>query len=116
MRKPIESLLIPLSGGMTPVSPLWDKVKTTPITALCYDSRLATEGTVFFCLVGKVSDGHTFAQAAYRRGCRFFVVERDIDLPDDTVIFTVPDTRAALADTAAEFYDHPERQIGRAHV
>ena len=111
MRKPIESLLIPLSGGMTPVSPLWDKVKTTPITALCYDSRLATEGTVFFCLVGKVSDGHTFAQAAYRRGCRFFVVERDIDLPDDTVIFTVPDTRAALADTAAEFYDHPERQI-----
>ena len=111
MRKPIESLLAPLTGGVAPVSPLWDKVRSAPITALCYDSRLATEGTVFFCLVGKVSDGHTFARAAYRRGCRFFVVERDANLPDDAVIFTVSDTRAALADTAAEFYDHPEREI-----
>lgn len=111
MRKPIVSLLTPLSGGIPPTSPLWDRVQNTPITALCYDSRLATEGTVFFCLVGKVSDGHTFAQSAYRRGCRFFVAERSLDLPPDAVIFTVPDTRAALADTAAEFYDHPERDV-----
>ena len=111
MRKPIESLLPVLSNGTPPASPLWDRIKTTPITALCYDSRLATEGTVFFCLVGKVSDGHTFALSAYRRGCRFFVVERELDLPDDAVIFTVPNTRAALADTAAVFYDHPEQKI-----
>ena len=111
MRKPIESLLPVLTGGAIPASLLRERVRTAPITALCYDSRLATEGTVFFCLVGKVSDGHTFALSAYRRGCRFFVAERELDIPDDAVIFTVPDTRAALADTAALFYDHPERSI-----
>ena len=111
MRKPMDRLLTALTGGAVPPSPLWDTVKTAPITALCYDSRLATEGTVFFCLVGKVSDGHTFALSAYRRGCRFFVAERELDLPADAVVFTVPDTRAALADTAAEFYDHPEREM-----
>ena len=111
MRKPIEGLLTVLTGGVAPASPLWEEVKASPITALCYDSRLATEGTVFFCLVGKVSDGHDFALSAYRRGCRFFVAERGLDIPDDAVIFTVPDTRAALADTAAAFYDHPERSI-----
>ena len=111
MRKPIEGLLTVLTGGAAPASPLWEEVKASPITALCYDSRLATEGTVFFCLVGKVSDGHDFALSAYRRGCRFFVAERGLDIPDDAVIFTVPDTREALADTAAAFYDHPERSI-----
>ena len=111
MRKPINSLLSVLSGGITPPSPHWDRVKDAPITALCYDSRLATEGTVFFCLVGKVSDGHTFALSAYRRGCRFFVAQREPDIPDDAVVFLVPDTRAALADCAAEFYGHPEREM-----
>ena len=66
---------------------------------------------MFFCLVGKVSDGHTFALSAYRRGCRFFVAERALDLPPDAAVFTVPDSRAAMADCAAEFYDHPERQM-----
>ena len=111
MRKPIESLLTTLAGGIAPTTPLWDSAKNAIITALCYDSRLATEGTVFFCLVGKVSDGHTFAPSAYRRGCRFFVAERELDLPAGAVVFTVPDARATLADTAAAFYDHPEREI-----
>ena len=65
MRKPIESLLIALTGGVAPAAPLWEARKAFPITALCYDSRLASEGTVFFCLVGKVSDGHEFALTAY---------------------------------------------------
>jgi UDP-N-acetylmuramyl pentapeptide synthase len=45
-----------------------------PVSILRYDSRLATAGTVFFCLVGKTADGHLFAPAAYRNGCRVFVV------------------------------------------
>ena len=111
MRKPIHTLFTALSDCSVPASSLWERVKDSPITALCYDSRLATEGTVFFCLVGKVTDGHTFALSAYRRGCRFFVAERALDLPYDAVVFTVPDSRAAMADCAAEFYDHPERQM-----
>ena len=111
MRKPLHALLAALPDSSVPVSPLWEQVKDAPITALCYDSRLATEGTVFFCLVGKVTDGHTFALSAYRRGCRFFVAERALDLPTDALVFLVPDSRATMADCAAEFYGHPERQM-----
>ena len=111
MRKPLHTLLAALPDSTVPASPLWEQVKDAPITALCYDSRLATEGTVFFCLVGKVTDGHTFALSAYRRGCRFFVAERALDLPTDALVFTVPDSRATMADCAAEFYGHPERQM-----
>ena len=86
---------------------LWEQV----ILALRYDSRLATAKTVFFCLVGKVSDGHLFAPSAYRNGCRVFVVQRQLDLPADAIQFLVPDTRRALADCSAAFYGHPEREI-----
>lgn len=83
----------------------------TLVSALRYDSRLATAGTVFFCLVGKTSDGHLYAPSAYRNGCRIFVVETPLELPEDALQIQVPDTRAALADCAAEFYDHPEREM-----
>ena len=86
---------------------LWDE----PVLALRYDSRLATAGTVFFCLVGKISDGHLYAPAAYRGGCRIFVVERVLELPRDALQIRVPNTREALADCAATYYEHPERQM-----
>ncbi len=89
----------------------WSKAWDEPITVLRCDSRLATAGTVFFCLVGKTADGHLYAPSAYRNGCRVFVVERALELPKDALQFQVPDTRAALADCAAEFYGHPERQM-----
>ena len=89
----------------------WDKVWDEPISMLRCDSRLATPGTVFFCLVGKTADGHLYAPSAYRNGCRVFVVEKPVELPKDALQFQVPDTRAALADCAAEFYGHPERQM-----
>ena len=111
MRKPIYRLFESLPEGVMLPAPHWEAVKNTPISALCYDSRLATEGTVFFCLVGKVTDGHTFALSAYRRGCRFFVAEHELEIPADAVILTVPDSREALADCAREFYDHPEREM-----
>ena len=88
-------------------APMWDE----PISMLRCDSRLATAGTVFFCLVGKSSDGHLYAPSAFRNGCRVFVVERQLELPKDALQFLVTDTRKALADCAAEFYDHPERQM-----
>lgn len=82
-----------------------------PLSALRYDSRLATGDTVFFCLVGKTADGHGYAGSAYRNGCRIFVAERQLDLPEDALCLTVSDTRVALADCSAEFYGHPERSM-----
>lgn len=81
------------------------------IESLCYHSGEATAGSMFFCLVGKTSNGHSYAAAAYRQGCRVFVVEREVSLPKDAICLTVLNARAALADCAAEFYGHPERSM-----
>ena len=112
MKRALRNILSAVPEG-TPLGrpSAWSKVWDEPISMLRCDSRQATAGTVFFCLVGKTSDGHLYAPSAYRNGCRVFVVERELDLPKDALQFHVPDTRRALADCAAEFYGHPERQM-----
>lgn len=80
---------------------------------LCWDSRKANPSSVFFCIVGAISDGHDYALAAYMNGCRVFVCERrPAGLPSDALVIIAKDgTRTALAEVAAEFYGHPEREM-----
>ena len=66
------------------------------ICDIVYDSRKATEGSLFVCLKGYVVDGHDFAKSAYERGCRVFLAQRHLNLPDDSLTVIVEDTRAAL--------------------
>lgn len=103
-------LLSQLCAALTLLSPLPDGGNPA-VHSLCYDSRLADSDSLFFCLRGKVTDGHRFAAGAYRNGCRAFVAEEYLELPDDALQLRVPDSRAALADAAALFYRHPERSI-----
>ncbi len=83
------------------------------ITHLAWDSRNAKPNGAFFCIVGAFSDGHDYALAAYNKGCRVFICERrPAGLPNDALIIIARDgSRRALADAAAEFYRHPERDI-----
>lgn len=82
------------------------------ITTLEYDSRRTTvDGCMFFCMPGAKLDGHSFAQIVYENGCRVFVVEHLVDLPDDAVQVVVPASRAALAALSAEFYGNPAEQL-----
>ena len=82
-----------------------------PLTAVCVDSRKAKEDCLFVCIKGFVSDGHAYAPKAYEQGCRYFLVEKVLDLPHDTLQILVPDTRKAEAEAAAAFYGHPERSM-----
>ncbi|MBR4895937.1 MAG: UDP-N-acetylmuramoyl-L-alanyl-D-glutamate--2,6-diaminopimelate ligase, partial [Clostridia bacterium] len=72
-----------------------------------YDSRKADPLTLFFCLPGARADGHDYAPSAYEAGCRAFVVERFLPLPEDAVQFRVTDAREALAYISARFYGDP---------
>ena len=76
-----------------------------------YDSRKANADTVFVCLCGAAADGHDFAKAAYDLGCRAFVVQKQVELPDDAVVISVADTRAALAAMSDNFFGHPSREV-----
>lgn len=81
------------------------------ITDIVYDSRKAVEGTIFVCLKGLNSDGHSYAKNAYALGCRVFLAERELSLPDDAFVLTYENTRLALAIISATFFSHPERRL-----
>ncbi len=81
------------------------------ISDIVYDSRKAFEGSLFVCLVGFNTDGHNYAKNAYTLGCRVFLAQHNLMLPDDAFVLTVDNTRIALATISATFFEHPERRL-----
>ena len=81
------------------------------IDDIVYDSRKATEGTLFVCLCGARFDGHEYALSAYEKGCRCFMVERLLDLPSDAIQVKVANSRAVLAVSSANFFGHPTKEL-----
>ena len=81
------------------------------ISDLVYDSRKAGSGVMFVCLSGARADGHLFSNSAYEKGCRVFLCEKEIGLPDDAQIIYCKDTRAALAKASCNFFRNPSKEI-----
>ncbi len=81
------------------------------VTALCYDSRDVREGCAFVCIKGWQADGHRYVKNAYDAGCRVFVAEHAVNLPDDAVVIISPDTRVALAELSACYFGYPARKM-----
>src|SRR3954454_12315126 len=87
---------------------LGDAARAAPpveVTALAYDNRLVTPGTLFFCVPGFTRDGHDFAPDAIARGAAALVVERPLGLGVPEV--RVDDVRAAMAPAAARLHGDP---------
>lgn len=83
----------------------------TQVNGLAYDSRQIGDGDLFVAIRGTRQDGNQFVGDAVRRGARVVVVE---SLPEDSGCATfvkVPDCRNALARMAANYYEHPSRDI-----
>ena len=49
----------------------------TEVTDVIYDSRKVTEGTMFVCMVGAVTDGHKYIPDAVEKGAGVIVAERE---------------------------------------
>ena len=83
------------------------------VGGIAYRSDRVQPGDAFFCIVGLETDGHSFAQDAIDRGAKLLVVERKVYLADATDVteVVVSDTRKAMAHAAANFYDHPSRDL-----
>ncbi|MBR3179588.1 MAG: UDP-N-acetylmuramoyl-L-alanyl-D-glutamate--2,6-diaminopimelate ligase [Clostridia bacterium] len=79
------------------------------ISSITYDSRKVESGSLFCCLVGLVSDGHTFAGQAVDKGAAALIVEHR--LPYNIPQLVVEDGRKAMALAAACFYGHPEKEM-----
>jgi UDP-N-acetylmuramoyl-L-alanyl-D-glutamate--2,6-diaminopimelate ligase len=79
------------------------------VRAIAYDSRKVKEGSLFVAVPGFHRDGATFVSDAVKRGAIAVVAERKVRTKAPLAV--VPDVRAALADLAAEFFDHPTQKL-----
>jgi UDP-N-acetylmuramoyl-L-alanyl-D-glutamate--2,6-diaminopimelate ligase len=85
------------------------------ITALAYDSRRVKPGCAFVAMKGEKVDGALFIDNALAAGAEAIVSESGQASPRATSI-VVPNAREALADLAANFYQHPAKHLKVAGV
>lgn len=79
---------------------------------LTYDSRNVGEGSLFFAVKGTQVDGHTFIQSVIEKGAAAIVCETLPATLDETVTYIqVNNTSEAMANIAADFYNHPSRKL-----
>lgn len=81
------------------------------ITGLVYDSRKVTEGCLFICIKGAVSDGHAYAADAAEKGAAALLVQEDVIVPDTVTVIKAQDTRYGLALASAAWFGHPAKRL-----
>lgn len=74
------------------------------ITHICYDSRLPIYGehSMFVALKTAKADGHQYVQKAYDAGCRTFLTDQPVKLPEDCNHIEVDDCLRALQHLARQ--------------
>ena len=80
------------------------------INNLCFDSREAKAGSLFFAIPGTKFDGHDFLNQIKEQGCVYAIVDRPISIEGLTCI-QVKSTSEALAFAAHTFYDEPSKDV-----
>jgi UDP-N-acetylmuramoyl-L-alanyl-D-glutamate--2,6-diaminopimelate ligase len=79
------------------------------VRAIAYDSRKVKDGSLFVAIPGFHRDGTDFVADAVKNGAVAVVAERAVRAKVPVAV--VPDVRAALADLAAELFDHPTEKL-----
>lgn len=83
------------------------------VLSLTHDARQVHLGSVFIAVPGTKVDGHQFLPDACSAGAVAVIVEKGDQVPKSFTGFVqvVPNAREALDRLAAEFYQHPSREL-----
>ena len=82
------------------------------IESLTFDSRKQMKFGLFVAIRGGQFDGHQFIDQAISKGAVSILCEEIPDERQDKITYVqVEDTRAALADVAANYFDHPSEHL-----
>jgi UDP-N-acetylmuramoyl-L-alanyl-D-glutamate--2,6-diaminopimelate ligase len=103
MRKSLAELVKSL--GITSC-PEWQGVEIRGITE---DSRRVRPGYLFVAIQGFVEDGHQYIDAAIANGAKAIIVEHNV--ASSRPCIEVENTRKALAQLSAAFFDHPTQKL-----
>jgi UDP-N-acetylmuramoyl-L-alanyl-D-glutamate--2,6-diaminopimelate ligase len=85
------------------------------VEGIAYDSRRVQKNFLFAALRGEKSDGHQFVDQAIEKGASVIVTEEEVTQARATCL-VVENTRHALADLGAAFFDRPVRRLKMAAV
>ena len=85
-----------------------DKIE---VTELINDSRKVSEGSVFVCITGAVSDGHQYIEEVAAKGTAAVIVEKEVEAPEGLTVIRVEDTRYALALMSAAYFGYPAEKL-----
>jgi UDP-N-acetylmuramoyl-L-alanyl-D-glutamate--2,6-diaminopimelate ligase len=85
------------------------------VESIAYDSRRVQRNGLFVALRGEKSDGHQFIEQAVEKGASVIVTEHEVQHAHATCV-VVENTRHALADLAAAFYNRPALRLKLAAV
>jgi UDP-N-acetylmuramoyl-L-alanyl-D-glutamate--2,6-diaminopimelate ligase len=85
------------------------------VESIAYDSRRVQRNGLFVALRGEKSDGHDFIGQAIEKGATVIVAER-ADKTSRATCVVVENTRAAMADLSAKFFNFPARKLKLAGV
>jgi len=78
------------------------------ITDIAYHSQKVVPGTLFVAIRGLKADGHDFIPEAMKRGAGAIVVEDMGRCTSGRIpMIAVPNSRRALAQLSARFFDYP---------
>ncbi|MDO4521527.1 MAG: UDP-N-acetylmuramoyl-L-alanyl-D-glutamate--2,6-diaminopimelate ligase [Eubacteriales bacterium] len=81
------------------------------VTGIFNDSRKVTEGSLFLCIAGAVTDGHTYVEDVVKKGAKVLVVQHPVEAPKDVTVIQVEDSRYAMALIAAAWYGYPSEKL-----
>jgi UDP-N-acetylmuramoyl-L-alanyl-D-glutamate--2,6-diaminopimelate ligase len=85
------------------------RFRDVAVEGLAFHSAEVRRGNVFFAVKGSQLDGGDYVHHALVKGAVAVVAEQPLALTVPTLV--VPNVRAALADAASFYYQHPSRQI-----
>lgn len=83
----------------------------TEVKDIINDSRKVSEGSLFLCIKGAVSDGHKYVPDVIQKGAKVLVVQDPVEAPEDVTVIKVEDSRYAMALIAAAWYGYPAEKL-----
>ncbi len=86
-----------------------ERPNETFIEGIAFSSKKIKKNNLFVCINGHRHDGHNFIDEAIANGAIAIVAERPIDAPIPVIYCR--DTKIALAELAATFYDEPSKRL-----
>jgi len=81
------------------------------VTALSFDSRTVSNGSMFIAVDGNSSDGHQYISKAIENGAKYIVYQNGDCRFDGVTTIKVENSRRVLAMLADNFYDHPSSKL-----